>query len=125
MATEMKPLRDLRKRFDRALLWMHPDNLALYERAIEHLEAALTADRVTKALAERGVREAMQPPKTSSDEAAWRQVPKVNTSHMNTPPEYWCNKCGYLGPNQTHDRPNGTGQCGYLGSPTKDERCGD
>ena len=32
------------------------------------------------------------------------------------PPEYHCNKCGYLGPNQMHERPNGTGICNYFAS---------
>lgn len=30
-------------------------------------------------------------------------------------PSYWCNKCGYRGPEQiSHQRPNGTGECGYI-----------
>ncbi|MDQ0022943.1 hypothetical protein J2X90_000729 [Variovorax paradoxus] len=28
--------------------------------------------------------------------------------------ERYCNKCGYFGPDQIHDRPNGSGPCGYL-----------
>lgn len=31
--------------------------------------------------------------------------------------ERFCNKCGYFGPDELHQRPNGTGQCGYLSSP--------
>jgi DnaJ-class molecular chaperone len=28
---------------------------------------------------------------------------------------YWCNKCGYRGTEQIgHQRPNGTGECGYI-----------
>jgi hypothetical protein len=30
-------------------------------------------------------------------------------------PSYFCNKCGYSGPVQVdHQRPNGTGECGYM-----------
>lgn len=28
--------------------------------------------------------------------------------------ERFCNKCGYFGPDMQHDRPNGSGRCGYL-----------
>lgn len=31
-------------------------------------------------------------------------------------PRYLCNKCGYTGPVQSgHQRPNGTGECDYMG----------
>jgi hypothetical protein len=30
--------------------------------------------------------------------------------------ERFCNKCGYFGPDEQHQRPNGSGQCGYLSS---------
>ena len=33
--------------------------------------------------------------------------------------ERFCNKCGYFGPDKLHQRPNGTGQCGYLSMPSK------
>jgi hypothetical protein len=32
--------------------------------------------------------------------------------------ERFCNKCGYFGPDQLHQRPNGSGECGYLSMPT-------
>lgn len=32
-------------------------------------------------------------------------------------PHYWCKKCGYRGMDQVvHQRPNGTGECGYIAS---------
>lgn len=33
------------------------------------------------------------------------------------PAERYCNKCGYFGPDELHQRPNGTGECGYLSTP--------
>lgn len=33
--------------------------------------------------------------------------------------ERFCNKCGYFGPDQLHQRPNGSGECGYLSMPTR------
>jgi len=37
--------------------------------------------------------------------------------------ERYCNKCGYFGPDQWHWKPNGSGECGYLSTPT--QRAGD
>lgn len=51
---------------------------------------------------------------------------KAVRRHLATPPaqkqaapsgERYCNKCGYFGPDELHQRPNGTGQCGYLSCP--------
>lgn len=36
------------------------------------------------------------------------------TTNDKTVGERFCNKCGYWGPDVLHQRPNGSGQCGYL-----------
>jgi hypothetical protein len=39
----------------------------------------------------------------------------IARGRMLAAPRYWCNKCGYRGPEQVnHQRPNGTGECGYI-----------
>jgi hypothetical protein len=44
-------------------------------------------------------------------------APAVEPVAVMEVPQRFCNKCGYFGPNELHQRPNGTGECGYLSCP--------
>jgi hypothetical protein len=46
---------------------------------------------------------------------AWnRRVAALPSQPATVVQRRYCNKCGYFGPDTLHERPNGSGQCGYL-----------
>jgi hypothetical protein len=88
------------------------DTLAL-ARAIIALSAAPTPPATTQVPVDANKTGNM------SDNAACGS-PTLHKAATQVPsPERFCNKCGYFGPDEVHQRPNGSGECHYISTPSR------